>query len=47
MTRHPTAEQQRLDADFDAIFGSHALPAITPPLSPDEMREGDLTAELC
>lgn len=38
--------QQRLDADFDAMFGL-ALPPITPPLSPDDVAEGDLTAELC
>ena len=47
MTRQPTPEQQRLNADFEAIFGSHALPAIAPPLTPELMQEGDLTAELC
>lgn len=47
MTRQPTAEQRRLDSDLDAIFGTHALPAITPPLTPELMQEGDLTAERC
>lgn len=37
--------QQRLDADFDRMFPV-ALPAITPPLTPAQLAEGDLTAEL-
>ena len=38
--------QQRLDADFDSLFGL-GLPPITPPLSPDDMAEGDQAAERC
>lgn len=38
--------QQRLDADFDAMF-PRQLPPITPPLSPDDMAEGDECAERC
>ena len=47
MNHLPRTEiQKRLDADFERMFPV-ALPAIAPPLSPDEMDEGDLTAELC
>lgn len=28
----PTAIQLKLNADFDALFGSHVLPVILPPL---------------
>ena len=38
--------QQRLDADFDALFGA-GLAAIDPPLSPEQVAEGDTTAERC
>jgi hypothetical protein len=41
-----TEIQQRLDSDFDALFAV-ALPPITPPLSPDDMAEGDECAERC
>ena len=47
MTRLPTAQQQRLDADFEAMFGTHVLPPIAAPLPPELMAEGDVTAELC
>jgi hypothetical protein len=47
MNHLPRTEiQQRLDADFERMFPV-VLPAIDPPLSPDDMAEGDLTAELC
>lgn len=47
MNHLPRTEiQQRLDADFDAMFG-RALPPITPPLSPDDMAEGDECSERC
>lgn len=36
--------QQRLDSDFDALFGA-GLATIDTPLSPDEMAEGDECAE--
>ena len=39
-----TDVMQRLDADFDAMFG-RALTSIDPPLSPEEMDEGDQAAE--
>ncbi len=46
MTHLPgTDVMQRLDADFERMFPV-TLPAITPPLSPEQMAEGDLTAEL-
>ena len=41
-----TEIQQRLDADFERMFAA-ALPPITPPLSPDDMAEGDQTQERC
>ena len=45
MNHLPRTEiQQRLDADFDALFGA-GLAAIDPPLSPEEMDEGDQAAE--
>lgn len=47
MNHLPRTEiQQRLDADFERMFPV-ALPAIDPPLSPDEMAEGDECAERC
>jgi len=47
MNHLPRTEiQQRLDADFDSLFG-RVLPPITPPLSPEDMAEGDTTAERC
>lgn len=39
-----TDVMQRLDADFDAMFG-RAIASIDPPLSPKEMDEGDQAAE--
>lgn len=36
--------QRRLDDDFDAMFG-RGLPPIDPPLSPEQVAEGDLTEE--
>lgn len=45
MNHLPRTEiQQRLDADFDAMFG-RAIACIDPPLSPEEMDEGDQAAE--
>ncbi len=45
MNHLPRTEiQQRLDADFDAMFG-RAIASIDPPLSPEEMDEGDQAAE--
>lgn len=41
-----TDMQQRLDADFDAMFAV-ALPPITQPLLPDDMAEGNECAERC
>ena len=47
MNHLPRTEiQQRLDADFDAMFG-RAIAYIDPPLSPEEMDEGDQTQERC
>ena len=47
MTHLPRTEiQQRLDADFDAMFG-RAIASIDPPLSPEEMAEGNECAERC
>ena len=47
MNHLPRTEiQQRLDADFERMFPV-ALPAIDPPLSPEEMDEGDQTQERC
>ncbi len=44
MNHLPRTEiQQRLDADFDAMFG-RAIASIDPPLSPEEMDEGDQAA---
>jgi hypothetical protein len=40
-----TAIQQRLDDDFESMF-ARALPPIEPPLSPEQMAEGDMTSEL-
>lgn len=45
--RLPTPQQQRLDADFAEIFGVAALPPIDPPLSPDQVVEGNECAERC
>lgn len=36
--------QARLDADFEAMFPV-GIPSIVPPLSPQEMAEGDECAE--
>lgn len=47
MSRLPTPEQRRLDADFAAIFGLPTLPAIEPPLSPEQVAEGNECAERC
>ncbi len=45
MNHLPRTEiQQRLDADFDAMF-PRQLPPIKPPLSQEEMDEGDQAAE--
>lgn len=47
MNHLPRTEiQQRLDADFDALFGA-GLASIDPPLSPEQVAEGDLTQERC
>lgn len=45
MNHLPRTEiQQRLDADFDAMF-PRQLPPIKSPLSQEEMDEGDQTQE--
>ena len=38
--------QQRLDADFERMFPA-SLPAIDPPLSPEQVAEGNECAERC
>lgn len=47
MTHLPRTDvMQRLDADFERMFPV-AMPAIDPPLSPEQVAEGDLTQERC
>ena len=47
MNHLPRTEiQQRLDADFERMFPV-SLPAIDPPLSPEQVAEGNQTQERC